>query len=145
MLSSSPAPLVFDDTVIFSWNQGSILSTHLLQTERSRVRMPMGARFSGPIQIDPKAHPTYCSMFNGSLSCGYSSWGKEVTTHPSKNEGQVWVQQQFCLSYVPAWHITKQPVTISHCYAYSSAKAPPTLTVNFSQVTDSVPGIIFSL
>ena len=49
MFSSSPAPLIFYNTVIFSWSQGSVLSTHLLQTERS-----VGARFSGPNQIDPK-------------------------------------------------------------------------------------------
>ena len=144
-LSSSPALLIFDDRVTFFWNQGSVLSTHLLQTERSGIWMPMGARFSGPIQIDPKAHPAYCRVFSGSLSCEYSSWGEAVTTQPCKHQGQVWVQLHLYLSYVPAWHITGQPVTISPCCAYSSAKAPLALTVNFNQVTDSVPGIIFSL
>jgi len=140
MFSSSPAPLIFDDTVIFSWGQGSVLSTHSLQTEWS-----VGARFSGPIPIDPKAQPAYCRVFSGSLSCSYSSWGEAVTTHPCKHQGHVWVQLHLYLSYVPAWHITEQPVTISHCCAYSSAKAPLALTVNFNQVTDSVPGIIISL
>jgi len=124
MFSSSPAGLICYNTVIFSWSQGSVLSTHLLQTERS-----VGARFSGPIRIDPKAHPAYCRGFSGSPSCGYSSWGDAVTTHPCKHQGQVWVQLHLYLSYVPVWHITGQPVTISRYCAYSSAKAPLALTV----------------
>jgi hypothetical protein len=93
----------------------------------------VGARFSGPIRIDPKAHPAYCRVFSGSPSCGYSSWGDAVTTHPCKHQGQVWVQLHLYLSYVPAWHITGQPVTISCCCAYSSAKAPLALTIQLDQ------------
>lgn len=126
MFSSSPSPIIFDDMVIFSWSQGSVLSTHLLQTKWS-----VGARFSRSIWIDPKAHPAYCRVFSGSLSCGYSSCGEAVTTHPCKHQGQVWVQLHLYLSYVPTWHITGQSVTISHCCAYSSAKAPLALTLKF--------------
>ena len=43
-------------------------------------RIPVGARFSAPVQTGPEAHPAFCTMGTGSfqgVSCG-----RGVTPHP---------------------------------------------------------------
>ena len=42
----------------------------LLRPGRSRDRIPVGARFSVPVQTDPGAHPASYTMPSGSLSRG---------------------------------------------------------------------------
>ena len=49
---------------------------------RSADRIPVGARFSAPVQTGPEAHPASCKMGTGSFSrveCGRSV---TLTTHP---------------------------------------------------------------
>jgi hypothetical protein len=41
-----------------------------------------GARFSAPVQTDPGAHPTSCTMGNGSFPGVESGRGVTLTTHP---------------------------------------------------------------
>jgi hypothetical protein len=42
----------------------------LLRAERSGDRIPVGERFSAPVQTDPGAHPSSCTMGTGCLSRG---------------------------------------------------------------------------
>jgi len=52
----------------------------MLQAGWSRVQAAVGARFSGPIQTSPEAHPVTCAVGAGSLSHGYSSQGMMLTS-----------------------------------------------------------------
>ena len=38
-----------------------------LRAERSGIRIPVGARFSAPVQTGPGAHPASCTMGTGSF------------------------------------------------------------------------------
>jgi hypothetical protein len=42
----------------------------LLRAGRSGVRIPVGARFSAPVQTGPGAHPVFCTVGTGSFSTG---------------------------------------------------------------------------
>ena len=53
-----------------------------LRAGRSGDRIPVGARFSAPVQTGPEAHPASCTMGTGSfpgVSCGRSV---TLTPHP---------------------------------------------------------------
>ena len=53
-----------------------------LRAGRSGYRIPVGARFSAPVQTGPEAHPASCTMGTGpfpGVSCGR---GVTLTPHP---------------------------------------------------------------
>ena len=45
-------------------------------------RIPVGSRFSAPVQTGPGPHPTSCTMGTGSFLGVKSSWGMMLTPHP---------------------------------------------------------------
>jgi hypothetical protein len=47
-----------------------------------KKKIPVGAKFSTPVQTCPGAHPASYIMGTGSLSWGYSGRGVALTTHP---------------------------------------------------------------
>jgi len=49
---------------------------------RSGDRIPVGARFSAPVQTGPEAHPASCTMGTGSLLGVKCGWGVKLTPHP---------------------------------------------------------------
>jgi len=53
-------------------------------------QIPLGVRFSTPVQTDPGAHPASCKMVRG-LSWGYNGWGIALATHQygTKVQGRV--------------------------------------------------------
>ena len=53
-----------------------------LQAGRSGDRIPVGARFSAPVQIGPGAHPASCTMGTGSFPGVKSGQGVTLTPHP---------------------------------------------------------------
>jgi hypothetical protein len=53
-----------------------------LRAGRSGDRIPVGARFSAPVQTGPGAHPASCSMGTGSFPGIKSDWGVTLTPHP---------------------------------------------------------------
>jgi len=44
--------------------------------------MPVGARFSAPIQTGPETHPASCTMGIGSFPGVNCGWGVTLTPHP---------------------------------------------------------------
>ena len=59
-----------------------VFSIHWLRAGRSTDRMPVGARFSAPVQTSPGAHPTSCTMGTRSFPGVKSGQGVMLTTHP---------------------------------------------------------------
>jgi hypothetical protein len=53
-----------------------------LQPVRSGDRIPLGARFSAPVQTGPGAHPASCTMGTGSFPGVESGRGVTLTPHP---------------------------------------------------------------
>jgi hypothetical protein len=53
-----------------------------LRAERSGDRIPVGARFSAPVQTGPGAHPTSCKMGTGSFPGVESGRGVTLPPHP---------------------------------------------------------------
>ena len=53
-----------------------------LRSGRSEDRIPVGARFSTPVQTDPGAHPASCTMVTGSFPGVKSGRGVTLTPHP---------------------------------------------------------------
>jgi len=53
-----------------------------LRAGRSGNRIPVGARFSAPVQTGPKGHPASCTMDTGSFPEVKSGRGVTLTTHP---------------------------------------------------------------
>ena len=47
----------------------------------SRVRIPVGARFSAPVQTSPGSHPASCTMGTGSFTAVNCSRGVLLTLH----------------------------------------------------------------
>jgi hypothetical protein len=50
--------------------------------DQRKKKIPVGARFSAPIQTGPGAHPASYTMDIGSLSRTNSGRGVELTAHP---------------------------------------------------------------
>ena len=52
-----------------------------LRAGRSRDRIPVGARFSAPVQTGPEAHPASCTMGTGSYPGARCGGGVTLTPH----------------------------------------------------------------
>jgi hypothetical protein len=53
-----------------------------LRAGRSGDRIPVGARFSAPVQTGPEAHPASCTMGTGSFPGVRCGRGVTLTPHP---------------------------------------------------------------
>jgi hypothetical protein len=74
-------PATKHDTVAKSPSLGSRYSD-LLRAGRSKDRIPLGARFSSPVQMGPGTHPACCTKFSGSF-LGVKRPGRGVE-HPTR-------------------------------------------------------------
>ena len=59
-----------------------------LRAGRSGDRIPLGARFSAPVQTGPGAHPASCTMGKGSFPGLKSGQGVTLTPHPFQCRGE---------------------------------------------------------
>jgi hypothetical protein len=72
-----------------------------------RDRIPVGARFSAPVQNGPGAHPASYTMGTGSFP-GVSGWGVGLTTHPHLEPRlRKWLQLYFYSPSGPSWLVLR--------------------------------------
>ena len=67
---------------------------------RSGDRIPVGARFSAPVQTGPRSHPASCTMGTGSFSGVKSGWGVTLTPHPILGP---WSRKSRAIPLLPLW------------------------------------------
>ena len=90
-----------------------------LRSGRSGDRIPVGARFSAPIQTGPGAHSASCTMGTGSFPGVKSDRGVTLTTHPLL---MLWTRKGRAIPLLPLWAV--RPVqslsacTRVHCTFY---------------------------
>ena len=102
----------FDDNHLYPCGPGSSvgISTEL-RAGRSWDRIPVGARFSAPVQTVPVAHPTSCTMGTGSLPGVKSGRGVTLTPHLLLVP---WSRKGRAITWLPLWAV--RPVqSLSAC------------------------------
>ena len=73
-----------------------------LRAGRSGVRIPVGARFSTPVQTGPGAHPVSCTMSTGSFPGVKSGWGVTLSPHPLLVQ---WSRKDRAIILLPLWAV----------------------------------------
>ena len=82
-----------------------------LRAGRSGDRIPVGARFSAPVQTGPGAHPASCTMGTGSFPGVKSGRGVTLTPHPFLVP---WSRMSRAIPLLPLWAV--RPVqSLSAC------------------------------
>jgi hypothetical protein len=77
-----------------------------LRAGRSGDRIPVGARFSTPVQTGPGAHPVFCTMGTGSPSREKKLPGRGVDhPHPSNAEVKERAELHLSSSSGPSWPV----------------------------------------
>ena len=84
------------------WAGYCSLYSDLLWVGRSRDRIPVGARFSAPVQTGLGAHPASCTMGTGCFPGVKSSWGVTLTPHPLLVP---WSKKGRAIPLLPLWAI----------------------------------------
>jgi len=73
-----------------------------LRAERSWDRIPVGARFSAPVQTGPGAHPASCTVGTGFLPGVKSGRGVTLTPHPLLAS---WSRRGTAIPLLPLWAV----------------------------------------
>jgi hypothetical protein len=95
---------------------------------RSGDRIPVGARFSAPVQTDPGAHRACYTIGTGSLSRGYIGRDLELTTHPHLVPGLKRVQLYLYFPSGPSWPVLGR--TLPLLYSQTTYPLPVTPPCN---------------
>ena len=74
----------------------------LIAYGRSGDRIPVGARFSAPVQTGPGAHPASCAMRTGSFLGVNSGRGVTLTPHPLL---VLWSRKSRAIPLLPLWAV----------------------------------------
>jgi hypothetical protein len=109
---------------------------------RSRDRIPLGARFSAPIQTSPWAHPTSCLLGTGPFLGVKSGQGVTLSPHPLLVP---WSRKSRAKPLLPLWAV--RLCTEPQCL-YKGALNLFTLmyfTVTFNITSSSFGPLILSL
>ena len=73
-----------------------------LRAGRSGDRVPVGARFSAPVQTGPGAHPASCTMGTGSFPGVKSGRGVTLSPHPLIVS---WSRKSRAIPLLPLWAV----------------------------------------
>jgi len=97
----------------------------LVRARRSKVRIPVGTRFSSTVQTGPGAHPASCTMGTGSLPGVKSGRGVARTPHLVLVP---WSRKSRAMPLLPLW--TVRPVqSLSACtwvyFTFTYTSTPP--------------------
>ena len=81
-IAVSCATLIFLHTLPTLWAGKRSRYSDCLRAGLSGDRIPVGARFSAPVQTGPEAHPPSCTMGTGSFPGVRCRRGVTLTPHP---------------------------------------------------------------
>jgi len=82
-----------------------------LQAGRSRDRIPMGAKFSAPVQTGPGAHPASCTMGTESFPGVKSGRGMTLIPYPLLVP---WSRESRAIPLLPLW-VVRPVQSLSAC------------------------------
>ena len=83
-------------------------------SSRSGDRIPVGARFSAPVQTGPGSHPASCTMGTGSLPGVKSGRGVTLTPYPLLYRGRERVEHYLYSPYGP-YGLCRASVPVQGC------------------------------
>ena len=72
----------FETCYMANWAGQRSRYSDCLRAGQSRDRIPVGARFSAPVQTGPEAHPASCTMGTGCFPGVRCARGVSLTPHP---------------------------------------------------------------
>ena len=85
--------------------------SYWLRAGHPRDRIPVGARFSAPLQTGPGVHPAFCTTGTGSFPVVKSGRGVKLTPHPLLVP---WSRKSRAIRLLPLWAV--RPVqSLSAC------------------------------
>ena len=82
-----------------------------LQAGQSGDRIPVGARFSAPVQTGPGAHPAFCTMGTGSYPGVKNGKDMTLTAHPLLVP---WSRKRRAIPLLP-WWVVRPVQSLSAC------------------------------
>jgi len=100
---------IYDVAILWAWLRSPY--SDWLRAGRSGDRIPVGARFSAPVQTGPGAHPASCTMGTGSFSGVKNGRGVTLAPHPLLVP---WSWKSRAIPLLPLWAV--RPVqSLSAC------------------------------
>jgi hypothetical protein len=118
-----------------------------LRAGRSGDRIPVGVRFSAPVQTGPGAHPASCKMGTGSFPRVESGRGVTLTPHPflvpsSKHRVELYIYSPFVAckkseTYLLSAMLFRGRVFLALCFRVSCQSSSFCATLEFQHCAPS--------
>ena len=124
----------YSDSTVNQWAGQRSRFSDWLRAGRSGDRIPMGARFSAPVQTGPGAHPSSCTVGAGSFPGVNSSRGVKLTPHTLLVPWSRERLEQYLYSPYGPYGLYRASVPVQGC----------TLPLSFFTVTQPIPVVTWS-